>query len=274
MSATEVDLSRVRVGDVIAPGIITCSPETSARDVAELMAAKGIHCVVVTDMHEQQGGVPGWGVISDLDLASVAAGELDQITAAEIAATEPVRVKATDSLEQASRQMVEHQVAHVLVAQGDPAHPIGVLSTLDLARALAGEAKPPPLVSTSTALERLSESAWVFVDVLGLHEAERRRWNAALHADYGYGPPFESMEALRRQLEAASEATEVRTADVPIKLITLLVIFFAAHPDRHEVSRKLLADALHEAFTGAELPSDIRYWLTRHPGMVHGRSED
>jgi CBS domain-containing protein len=273
MSAAEVDLSRVRVGDVIAPGIITCSPESTARDVAELMAAKAIHCVVVSDMPAERGA-RGWGVISDLDLASVAVGALDRVTAAEIAATEPVEVKATDSLEQASRQMVEHQVTHLLVAQGDPAQPIGVLSTLDLARALAGEAKPPPLVSTSGALEHLSEFAWVFVDVLGLQEAERRSWNAALHADYGYGPPFESMEALRSHLEAASEATEVRTSDVPIKLIALLITFFAAHPDRHEVSRKLLADALREAFTGAELPADIHYWLARHPGMVHGRSEN
>src|SRR5512134_2664413 len=102
MCAAQVDLSRVRVGDVIAPGIVSCSPESSARDVAELMAAKGIHCVVVIGMLEEAGGVRGWGVISDLDLASVAAGDLDRITAAEIAVTEPVKVKATDSLEQAS----------------------------------------------------------------------------------------------------------------------------------------------------------------------------
>ncbi len=274
MGAAEIDLSRVRVGDVIAPGIVSCSPESSARDVAELMAAKGIHCVVVIDMLEAEGGVRGWGVISDLDLASVAVGELDRITAAEIAATEPVEVKATDSLEHASRQMVEHQVTHVLVAHGDPAQPIGVLSTLDLARALAGEAKPPPLVSTPGDLERLSESAWVFVDVLGLHHAERRHWSAALHADYGYGPPFESMEALRQHLDAAAEATEVGATEVPIKLITLLITFFAVHPDRHEISRKLFADALREAFGGADLPSDIRYWLARHPGMVKGGSEN
>lgn len=267
MCAAEVDLSRVRVGDVIAPGIVSCSPESSARDVAELMAAKGIHCVVVIGMPEEE---EGWGVISDLDLASVAAGELDRITAAEIAVTEPVKVKATDSLEQASRQMVERQVTHVLVAHGDPARPMGVLSTLDVARALAGEAKPPPLVSTSAGLEHLSEFAWVFVDPLGLNQAERRSWDAALHADYGHGPPFDSMEALRQHLEAASEATDVGTTDVPIRLIALLVAFFAAHPDRHEVSRKLLADALREAFAGAELPSDIQRWLARHPGMAKG----
>lgn len=270
MCAAEVDLSLVRVGDVIAPGIVSCTPESSARDVAELMAAKGIHCVVVTDMLQEQGGARGWGVISDLDLASVAVGELDQITAAEIAATEPVKVKATDSLEQASRQMVEHQVTHMLVEQGDPARPMGVLSTLDVARALAGEAKPPPLVGTSAGLEHLSEFAWVFVDPLGLNQAERRSWDAALHADYGHGPPFHSMEALRQHLEAASEATDVGTTDVPIRLIALLVAFFAAHPDRHEASRKLLADALREAFAGAELPSDIQRWLARHPGMAKG----
>jgi CBS domain-containing protein len=98
MSAAEIDLSRVRVGDVIAPGIVSCPPESSARDVAEIMSAKGIHCVVVTDVLEEEGGGGGWGVISDLDLASVATGDLDRVTAAEIAATEPVKVRAADSL--------------------------------------------------------------------------------------------------------------------------------------------------------------------------------
>lgn len=272
MSGAEIDLARIRVGDVIVPGIVSCRPESSAREVAETMAAKGIHCVVVVDLLQGQGGALGWGVISDLDLASVAAGELEQITAAGIAATEPVRVKATDSLEQASRQMVEHQVTHVLVEEGDPARPMGVISTLDVARALAGEAKPPPLVGTSAGLEHLSEFAWVFVDPLGLNQAERRSWDAALHADHGYGPPFNSMEALRQHLEAACEATDVGTTDVPIGLVALLVAFFAAHPDRHEVSRKLLADALREAFAGAELPSDIQTWLARHPGMAKGHA--
>jgi CBS domain-containing protein len=274
MCAVEVDLCRVRVGDVMAPGIVSCSPEASAREVAATMAAKGIHCVVVMGLREAEEGVRGWGVISDLDLASAATGELDRITAAEFAATEPVEVKDTDTLEQASRKMVEHQVSHVLVTHGAPAQPIGVLSTLDLARALAGEAQRPPLVRTAGDLERLSEFAWVFIDVLGLHQAERRRWSAALHADHGFGPPFESTEALRQHLEAAAEATEVDADDVPIELITLLITFFAAHPDRHELSRRLFADALGEAFGGAELPPDVRYWLARHPGMVKGGSDD
>ena len=274
VSDTKVDLSHIRVGDVMAPGIVSCSPDSSAREVAATMAAKGIHCVVVTDIPDDDGGARGWGVISDLDLATVAVGELDKLTAAEIAATEPVEVSTTDSLEYANQQMVEHQVTHVLVAEGDPAQPTGVLSTLDLARALAGEATPPPLVSTAGDLELLSEFAWVFVDFLGLNQAQRRRWSAALHADYGYGPPFESMEALRQHLEAASAATETSPSDVPIRLIALLITFFAAHPDRHEISRKLLADALREAFAGAELPSDVRYWLARHPGMVSGPSDN
>ena len=273
MSAQKVDLSRVRIGDVIAPGFVSCSPKASARKVAETMAAKGIHCVVVTDMRQDEGGVRGRGVISALDLASVAPGELDHLTAAEIAKTEPVEVKVTDPIERASRLMGDHKVTHLLVTEGDGEEPIGIFSTLDLAHTLAGRAKPPPLVSTSGGLEQLSEFAWVLVDALGLHQTERRRWDAALHGDYGYGPPFDSMEALRQHLEAAAKATEVGTADVPIELIALLIAFFAAHPDRHEVSRELLRDAMREAFMGAELPADIRDWLASHPGMLREGAE-
>lgn len=119
-----------------------CPPEAGVREVARLMVAEGIHCAIVAGLFEEEGGVRGWGVISSLDLATVAAGDLDELTAAEIAATEPVMVKASDSLGDAAREMSAHGVAHLIVVDGDPARPVGVISTLDIARVIAGSDPP------------------------------------------------------------------------------------------------------------------------------------
>jgi CBS domain-containing protein len=138
-------LAGVRVEAVMSRRLLRCPPEATVREVASLMARESIHCVVVEDLMAEEGGVRGWGMISDLDLATVAPGDVDRLTAAEIAATEPVMTRLGDSLERVARLMSDHQVTHVLVTGGEPPTPRGVVSTLDLARALAGlEAERKP----------------------------------------------------------------------------------------------------------------------------------
>ena len=103
------------------------------------MSDHRINCVVVGGLEETRGGTHlVWGVISDLDLARAAsAGE--EPTAGHVAATEPVTASLSDSLGDAAHTMGEHDVAHLVVVD-DRAEPIGVISTLDVARALAGAA--------------------------------------------------------------------------------------------------------------------------------------
>ena len=47
-------------------------------------------------------------------------------------------VDASDDLARGARLMVEHDLSHLIVVEPRSTRPIGVLSTLDIARALAG----------------------------------------------------------------------------------------------------------------------------------------
>ncbi|MFN8160946.1 MAG: CBS domain-containing protein [Solirubrobacterales bacterium] len=122
------------VSDVITPGVITCPPEAPLREVAGLMAGERVHSVVVSDLPSGAGA--GWGVIADLDLVeAIRMGSA--ASAAEAAATEPLTVDAGAPLERAVQLMVEHEVSHLFVTGPEGGEPIGVVSTLDIARALA-----------------------------------------------------------------------------------------------------------------------------------------
>ena len=133
--------------DAMHPGLISCLPDTPLRAVARLMATYRVHAILVSAHGEEalpNGGF--WGVVSDVDLLRAAhAGDLDQQTARTSAATPPLTVGTSDELARAAQLMSEHDVSHLIVIEPLSGRPIGVLSTLDIARALAGfpELQPP-----------------------------------------------------------------------------------------------------------------------------------
>ena len=133
---TEPDAARIPVGDVMHRGVLTCGREESLLAVAELMAHHRVHAVVVTDAGE--GAHALWGVVSDLDLAAAASvRNLSEQTAGAAAATAVLTIGPRDTLRRATQLMLEHGMTHLVVVEGEPARPVGVLSTLDVARALA-----------------------------------------------------------------------------------------------------------------------------------------
>ena len=134
----QLDIDQHTVGEVMRLGVVSCSPDTPLSEVARLMSAHRIHCVVVGGLAEDAHGTRlVWGVVSDLDLArAVAAGQ--ELTAGEVSATEPVTASPYDSLAEVARVMGDHDVAHMIVVDGKDAEPMGMISTLDLARAFAG----------------------------------------------------------------------------------------------------------------------------------------
>ena len=79
-------------------------------------------------------------------LRAVRAGDLDEQAARTIAATPVLTVTAGEELVHAAQLMVEHEVSHLIVVEPRSALPVGMLSTLDIARALAGfpERHPVP----------------------------------------------------------------------------------------------------------------------------------
>jgi len=101
------------------------------------MADKTIHAVVVPGVAHApgRGDRPAWGIVSDVDLMRGLRPGLERTTAVELAA---VSVLPTDTLEHAAQLMAEHDTAHLLVVSPDSGRPVGIVSTLDIARVAAG----------------------------------------------------------------------------------------------------------------------------------------
>jgi CBS domain-containing protein len=125
------------VADAMRSGVISCSPDAAATTVAQIMATNHIHSVVVEGIHLDpvRGEQLKWGVVSDMDLLGAARAGIDELTAGEIAMTEPLTVMPSSSLDDAVRLMDEHQTAHAIVV--DRGRPVGILSTLDIAGVMA-----------------------------------------------------------------------------------------------------------------------------------------
>jgi CBS domain-containing protein len=130
-------LQDLRVIDVMHPGMISCPPETSLRTVARMMATYRVHAIVT---HAQaDSGDEQWGVVTDADLMRTAwNADVDEVSAGQIAASPVLVVTTIDPLERVIQLMVEHEVAHVIAIERHSGRPLGVVSTLDVARALAG----------------------------------------------------------------------------------------------------------------------------------------
>jgi CBS domain-containing protein len=128
----------VSVAEVMHRGVLGCTPDTPLSDVARLMALNRMHCVIVRDEVEP-ANTALWGVVSDVDLVAAASvRRLDEQLAGATAATPLVTVRPEDTLRRAAQLMTEHANAHLVVVDAQTGGPLGVISTLDIARALSG----------------------------------------------------------------------------------------------------------------------------------------
>jgi CBS domain-containing protein len=138
LTETKTAFDRVRVAEAMHAGVIAVPSDVPLVDVARIMSEQRIHCVVVTGAPEDPAPAGNlWGVVSDLDLAAAAEGELAGRTAGGSAATPLVFVAPDDTLTRAAQLMTEHSVAHLVVVDPLAGKPVGVVSTLDLARVAA-----------------------------------------------------------------------------------------------------------------------------------------
>ena len=136
-TVTVPELSTGTVGETMTAGVITCLPETPLATVARMMTSYRVHAIVVFG-HDDD--LAPWGVVSDMDLVSALGGHA---TAGSIAASPVVTTTPDDSLLRAVQLMREHATTHLLVEAPETHLPIGVLSTLDVARAFAAEQGAP-----------------------------------------------------------------------------------------------------------------------------------
>ena len=126
------DFGTYAVLNALQLGLIECPEHADVRTVARTMAEHGVHCVIVRGTEPDD-----WSIVSDLDLMAALRPELAEATAGRLAATDSLVVDPLDSLEHAAQLMSEHQTTHAVVVDPVTSRPIGILSTLDVARLLA-----------------------------------------------------------------------------------------------------------------------------------------
>ena len=131
-------IEQARVSDVMTEGLISCAPSTPLRSVARLMATHRVHSVFVFDYsQEDDDATELWGLVSDRDLVAAAWADVADQTAGESAVTPLVYVSSGDDLRHAAQLMAESGVSHLAVVDPLTRRPVGVVSTLDIARAIA-----------------------------------------------------------------------------------------------------------------------------------------
>ena len=130
-------IAHLTVGDAMRRGLIFCPPDAELKTVAHTMAEASIHCVFIRDIlrRSPSGDVVTWGVVSDLDLLHGLRSGAEARIASDIAATELLTVDPTDTLETAVRLMTDCGTAHLVVVSPREGRPVGMISSLDIARA-------------------------------------------------------------------------------------------------------------------------------------------
>jgi CBS domain-containing protein len=125
-------------GDYASNGIFACGGDAPLTEVADLMVRNNVHAIVVVD--DRAAEPP---VVSDQDLVgAIASGHFDELTASDVAGTEGVSIFTDEDLGRAAQLLAEHRVSHLVVRNGRR-EAVGVISTLDLAEAGSGFARPP-----------------------------------------------------------------------------------------------------------------------------------
>ena len=129
----ESGLERVRTGDEMTAGVVGCEPGASPEAVAELMASRHVHCVVVAGIRARGTGQRlSWGTISDFDVVCALTGKSGDRTAADLARHSVVTADPTETVASAAERMATNGTTHLVVVKDG--RPVGVLSTADVMR--------------------------------------------------------------------------------------------------------------------------------------------
>jgi CBS domain-containing protein len=134
--ASGSDFTEIPLRDVMHRGVVTCTTDTPLLEVARLMTTHRIHAVVTIGDHEEGDEGRPWGVVSDHDVvAAVCSGAVKNRTAGDVGAHEVITVPTELTIAAAADLMHRHRASHLVVV--DEGRPLGVVSTLDIAAAVA-----------------------------------------------------------------------------------------------------------------------------------------
>ena len=120
-----------------ASGDCACDAEATLTEVARIMSTHHVHCIVVRGAEGEADESSVWGIISDFDLLRAGMRPDAPDTAAALARQQVIRVETTAALRDAAEQMMTNGTGHVVAVDPQTGHPIGILSTLDIAGVLA-----------------------------------------------------------------------------------------------------------------------------------------
>jgi CBS domain-containing protein len=138
------DFADLEVDQVMHSGVIDCQPQTPLRELASMMAENSVHCVVIDGVARGPRNLERlvWGVLTDVELMRAAgASELDQ-DAGKLAASEIVTIEPHEHIQRAAQLMGEHECSHLIVVDPASGRPLGVISSLDVARGLVWGPRP------------------------------------------------------------------------------------------------------------------------------------
>ena len=130
-------LEHATVADAMHPGILSCEPDATVTEVAQLMATHHVHCVAVVGISHEKPECFVWGIISDLDLLAAGIQGEREATARDLARQPVITVSPGVPLREAGQAMLTHHVSHLVVTDAEAGRPVGILSTLDVAGVLA-----------------------------------------------------------------------------------------------------------------------------------------
>jgi CBS domain-containing protein len=116
-------------------GFFECTPDTEVASVARLLASRRIHCLVVPDLGHA-GDRRSWATVSDREVLAALADGPAHRTAGEIARRDVLGVQPGESLLHAAGLMAQRDVAHLVVLSPGTDRPVGIVSSLDVARAV------------------------------------------------------------------------------------------------------------------------------------------
>ena len=124
------------VADAMHPGILSCEPDATLTELARMMSAHHVHCIMIRAATDSPTDEPSlWGIVSDFDLLRAGMRPDGPDTAADLG--QPViRVETTSPLRDAAKLMLAEGASHVVAVNPKTERPVGILSTLDIAGVL------------------------------------------------------------------------------------------------------------------------------------------
>jgi len=130
-------LSITPIREAMQLGFFECSPDAEVAAIAGLLATHQVHCLVVPSVdgdHDRRS----WAMVSDREILAALLDGPATRTAGEIARRDVVGIQPRESLLRAAGLMRQRDVAHLVVLSPGTDRPVGIISSLDIARA-AGE---------------------------------------------------------------------------------------------------------------------------------------